>query len=317
VSDLARSGLPMVVLTRNLADPESQRWLAERAQVTIATPESLAADVADAVGLIAVWPVTVDKAVLDAAPSLRVIATVTAGTEHIDMNAAAARGVEVVSGVGAAPDAVVEWALWAMLGLSRKFTFAARRFDDGRWDWSNRLADGPSRELSGQTLGIVGLGHIGRKLAEAVRLAFGMSVIAFDPYAPQVDGITLVSLEDLLDASDVVSLNLPLTDQTRSMFGRDELRRIGPNGILLNASRGGVVDEAAVIEALQAGELGAAAFDVFAAEPPKPDLVADLLATGRVLLTPHAAGVSSQAMVALNRRAVEAVVECLRSPRPQ
>ncbi|WP_246244766.1 NAD(P)-dependent oxidoreductase [Amycolatopsis pithecellobii] len=301
-------GAPIVVLSRNLSDPDAQRWLAGRARIRIGALEELT----EAEGLIAVWPTVVDRALLARAPRLRVIATVTAGTEHVDLRAAEERGITVVSGAGAAPDAVIEWAIWAMIGLSRRFAFAARRFDDGTWDWRARFADGRSHQLTGRTLGVVGLGHIGRGLAHVASATFGMRVLGFDPYADPVPGVTATSFDELLDGSDIVSLHLPLTDATRGLIGRDELQRIGPDGILIDASRGGVVSENAVIEALRTGELGAAALDVFSEEPPSAATVSGLVATGRVVLTPHAAGVSTAALRALNRRAVEQVIAVLR-----
>lgn len=303
---------PVVVLTRPLSAPDVQEWLEQRADVRIAGEDTLAASVADAEGLIAVWPTKVGSDLLERATKLRAIATVTAGSEHVDTAAAAARGIEVITGVGAAPDAVVEWALWAMIGLSRRFSLTARTFTDDTWDWATRFSTGPSRQLSGRTLGIVGLGHIGRRLAEAASTVLGMRVVAFDPYASTTAGISLVSLDRLLERSDVVSLNLPLTDKTKSMLGLEQLRRIGPEGMLLNASRGGVVDEQALLAALQTGELGAAALDVFNSEPPDRVLIQQLVATNRVLLSPHAAGMSVEAMHALNRHAVESLLQMLR-----
>ncbi|MFE7243111.1 2-hydroxyacid dehydrogenase [Streptomyces sp. NPDC057580] len=300
-----------VVLTRPLADPAAQAWLDERAEVRMPGAAEVAAELRDADGLIAVWPFRITARMLEQAPGLRAIATVTAGSDHVDCAAAARLGIAVITGAGAAPTPVVEYVLWAAIGLHRRFHELGQRLADGTPDWPGRFGSLTANEVHGQTLGIVGFGHIGQSLAALATRAFGMKVLVYDPYVSPValpPGVLPTDLTELLNASSTVSLNLPLTQETRGLIGRQELRRIGSEGVLVNAARGGVVDESALLAALEAGELGGAALDVFESEPPSGERIAALVRTGRVVVTPHAAGFSRQAAAALSRTAVQRLI---------
>jgi D-3-phosphoglycerate dehydrogenase len=216
----------------------------------------------------------------------------------------------VKAAVGANADAVAEhsWAL--ILACAKNVVALDARMRAGYWD----KATHKSLELKGKTLGVVGIGAIGRRVAE-LGVAFGMQVLAFDPVAKTAPaGVALVELEPLLAQSHVVSLNCPLTDSNHHMINRESLARMRDGAILVNTGRGGLVDEAALLEALASGKLRAAGLDAFATEP----LVGEhpFKAVPNVVLSPHVGGVSQDAYVNMGLAAARNVLAVLSQPRP-
>ncbi|WP_169811121.1 hydroxyacid dehydrogenase [Nocardia amamiensis] len=231
--------------------------------------------------------------VLEAAARLRVIVRAGSGTDNIDLRTARRRGIGVFSVAGGSASAVAELAIGLMLALTRKITVADRQLRAGVWDKPNLAGT----ELGGKTLGIVGHGHIGAALA---RLAsgFAMNIVAtVDKPSDErrkglaALGIRLVEFLDLLAESDIVALAVPLTPGTRHLIGAPELRRMRRTAILVNVSRGGVVDETALLESLIRGEIAGAALDVITVEGARPAL-ADL---DQVVLTPHIGAMTAEA----------------------
>ncbi|CAG2131209.1 3-phosphoglycerate dehydrogenase [Ralstonia mannitolilytica] len=248
----------------------------------------------------------VNARIMDAAGNLQVISKHGSGIDVIDQEAAAARGIAVRAAVGANAAAVAEHAWALILACAKAVPQLDARMRAGHWD----KATHKSVELDGRTLGLVGLGAIGRRTA-AIGLAFGMKVLAFDPYAKEAPaGVQLVSLDTLYAQSDVVSLHCPLTAENRRMLNRDTLKRFKPGAILVNTARGGLIDEAALAEALASGQLSAAGLDSFEVEPmttPHP-----FQGIGNVILSPHIGGVSDAAYVNMGKGAaanVLAVIE--------
>jgi D-3-phosphoglycerate dehydrogenase len=248
----------------------------------------------------------VNARIMDAAGNLQVISKHGSGIDVIDQEAAAARGIAVRAAVGANAAAVAEHAWALILACAKAVPQLDARMRAGHWD----KATHKSVELDGRTLGLVGLGAIGRRTA-AIGLAFGMKVLAFDPYAKEAPaGVQLVSLDTLYAQSDVVSLHCPLTAENRRMLYRDTLNRFKPGAILVNTARGGLIDEAALAEALASGQLRAAGLDSFEVEPmttPHP-----FQGIGNVILSPHIGGVSDAAYVNMGKGAaanVLAVIE--------
>jgi D-3-phosphoglycerate dehydrogenase len=248
----------------------------------------------------------VNARIMDAAGNLQVISKHGSGIDVIDQEAAAARGIAVRAAVGANAAAVAEHAWALILACAKAVPQLDARMRAGHWD----KATHKSVELDGRTLGLVGLGAIGRRTA-AIGLAFGMKVLAFDPYAKEAPaGVQLVSLDTLYAQSDVVSLHCPLTTENRRMLNRDTLNRFKPGAILVNTARGGLIDEAALAEALASGQLRAAGLDSFEVEPmttPHP-----FHGIGNVILSPHIGGVSDAAYVNMGKGAaanVLAVIE--------
>jgi len=243
--------------------------------------------------------------VMDASRALKVISKHGAGIDTIDSPAAKERGIEVRAALGANADAVAEhsWAL--ILGCAKGVVALDQRMHAGHWD----KATHKSLELRGKTLGVVGLGAIGRRVAE-VGVAFGMKVMAYDPFAKQAPaGVQLAQLDEVLAASHVVSLNCPLTDDTRHLVNRQSLAKMRDGAILVNTGRGGLVDDEALIEALASGKIRAAGLDAFTSEP----LTGEHAWRGvrNAVLTPHVGGVSEDAYVNMGVAAAKNVLDVL------
>ena len=235
-------------------------------------------------------------------PALRVVATATVGFDHIDIDAAAEHGVAVVSVPDYCTQEVADHALALLLGLMRGVVALDRDVRQGGWD---AKAAGPLRTIAELRVGIVGLGRIGGALATRL-LALGAEVWAYDVLPVARDGVRFVELEGLLAECDAVTLHVPLTRETRGLIGRAQIAAMKRDAILVNTSRGAVVDVGAVLEALRAGELGGAALDVLPQEPPP---VAPL--APNLVLTPHAAYYSEAAEERSVRFAVARVWEIL------
>lgn len=248
---------------------------------------------------------SVTAEIMDAAPALQVISKHGSGIDVIDQKAAAERGIAVKAAVGANAAAVAEHAWALILACAKAVPQLSERMRAGYWD----KATHKTIELNGRTLGIVGLGEIGRRVA-VTGVAMGMRVIAFDPYAKTLPtGVTLVSdLPQLYKASDVVSLHCPLTDENRGMLNRETLALFKDGAILVNTARGGLIDESALVEALN-GKLYAAGLDSFAVEPmavPHP-----FQQIPNLILSPHIGGVSDAAYVNMGVGAAKNVLAVL------
>ncbi|MCF8033682.1 MAG: hydroxyacid dehydrogenase [Desulfarculaceae bacterium] len=244
----------------------------------------------------------IDAEVLAAGPGLRAVVTATTGLDHIDLEAAAARGVEVLSLRGEydfldTVSATAEHTWGLLLALVRRIPAAHASVLGGQWDRDSFKG----RELMGRRLGCVGLGRLGRKVA-AYALAFGMEVSAYDP-APRkwVDGVERrASLDELLAESEILSLHPPYNDHTHGMIGPRELALLPEGAVLINTARGGLIDEAALLDALNSGRLAGAALDVLAGEPDHGQgdspLIAHARAMGNLIITPHVAGATTESM---------------------
>ncbi len=242
----------------------------------------------------------VDRALIAAFPDLLAVARCGAGLDNIDTRAAAAAGVTVVHAPGLTTSAVAEHALMLMLALSRRVVEVDTAVKAGRWS----VRDGfESTELRGKRMGVVGLGAIGTKLAGFGRM-LDMDVVCATRRAPHID-VERVGLDELLTTSDVVQLCVPLSDSTRSMIGAAQFAAMKPGALLVNTSRGAVVDHVALADALARDTLGGYAADVWDPEPPVVDdrLVSD----GRVLVTPHVAGLTDVTYREICVRPAEAV----------
>lgn len=309
---------PVVALTRPIGVGSADDELERSARVVIpeaATPEALRAAVVEAEGLIAIRPLTITRDIIAAAPKLKVISAMGSGSDHVDVDAATDYGIAVTSGAGVAATAVAEFALGAMVAGHRQFAQMHQRLvaGDGWADIKRTIGLG----LDGSTVGVIGYGRIGRLVAERLVAGFGASVVVFDPFVTPAagdlpDGVRFTSdLVELLAASTTVTVHVPLSADTSGLLGAAQLEAIGPDGLLVQASRGGVVDEVALLAALQAGTIKGAVIDVFEAEPPPAEQLAAFAATGRVLLTPHMASFTRQGMVALADTAVRDVLDIL------
>jgi D-3-phosphoglycerate dehydrogenase len=238
----------------------------------------------------------VTRRVLEAAERLRVVGRAGIGVDNIDVEAATERGVVVMNTPRGNATTTAELALALVFALARHLPRADRQVRSGIWKQKGLMGT----EVTGKTLGVVGLGRIGRIVAEKAR-GVGMKIVAYDPYlatdgpGAAVGGVELVDLDTLLARSDFVSLHVPLTPETRHLISWERLARIKPGARLIQVSRGGVVDEEAVLDALIEGRLAGAAFDVLEKEPPGPEHV--FFKRDDVILTPHLGASSAEAQL--------------------
>ena len=246
-------------------------------------------------------------------PKLKLIATCSIGTDMIDLAAARERGITVCNQPGRTAPVVAEHIFGMMFALSKRAAFSTAEMKAGGWPRKNNVM------LRGKVLGVIGTGAIGADMARLAR-AIGMDVVAwtFNPSPERGEklGVRYVELDELLKTSDVVSLHVAVSDQTRGMIGKRELGLMKPGALLVNGARGAIVDTAALVEALHAGHLGGAAVDVYEQEPPPADH--PLFACEQVVLTPHCADMTPEGVELLNSGVVENVIEFLEGrPRNQ
>ena len=312
-----RVALGVVLATRELPEP-SLATLKPDFDVRVLgyTPSEheLAAEVGDVDALITLVSDPVTEAVIRAGPRLKIIANYAVGVNNIDRAAAAARGIVVTNTPGVLTDATADLTLALLLALSRRVVEGDRMVRAGRFaGWAPDLLLG--RELRGKVLGIVGPGRIGRAVARRAR-GFGMTVVASgrsprDENDP--DDPPRVSFEELLRRADVVSLHLPLNDETRRLFGRETFLKMKPGSFLLNTARGGLVDEPALVASLESGHLGGAGLDVYENEPA---VLPALLDNDRVVLMPHAGSATTETRREMARMVVEDVRRVLAGEKP-
>jgi D-3-phosphoglycerate dehydrogenase/(S)-sulfolactate dehydrogenase len=243
----------------------------------------------------------VDAELLDSAPSLEVVGRAGVGLDNIDVAAADARGVVVVAPLGANAISVAEHTVALALALTRDLRGHDRAVRAGRWTRT------PGRELAGRTWGLLGLGATGRAVARLAG-AFGMRVLAYDPYVDAVTGAELADLDSVLSAADVLSVHLPATPQTRGLLGADALSRMRHGAILVNVGRGEVVDEHALAAALHSRRLAGAGLDVRATEPPSPGPLDD---APNLIFTPHVAGITVESQHRIASVLVDDIVAVL------
>lgn len=249
---------------------------------------------------------TLSAAVLDAAPALKVISRVGAGLDSVDLEAAQRKGIRVSNTPDAPAPAVAEMALGLMLAVARSIPRADRKLRAGKW------AKETGRLISGQTVGIVGLGRIGRRVAAAVS-ALGATVIGSDPVlsaeAAAALGIRLVSADEVFAQANIISLHCPTTAQTRHIVNARTLALVQPGTILINTARGELVDEAALLAALEDKRLSGVGLDVFEQEP----YTGPLLGREDVVLTPHIGSAAVEVRTAMESEAVHNLLEGLRA----
>jgi D-3-phosphoglycerate dehydrogenase len=283
----------------------------ERFQVEMASgwePEQLLEALGKAQGLIVRSATRVTRELVDAAPELRVIGRAGVGVDNIDLEAATERGIPVINAPEGNTVSAAELSMALILSLARKVSGADRSVRDGEWARS-RFA---GTELRGKILALVGAGRIGGEVARRAQ-GFGMKTVAYDPYLTAERardlGLHRVTFEEALERADVLSLHVPLTPQTEGMIGAEELGAMKSSAFLVNAARGGVVDEDALVAALEAGEIGGAALDVYVEEPlPKES---PLRSAPNLVLTPHLGASTAEAQELVATEIAEGVKAAL------
>jgi (S)-sulfolactate dehydrogenase len=270
----------------------------------------IAAMLGDCLALVVRNRTRVGLELLEAAPKLQCVGRLGVGLDNIDLEAAKSRGIAVYPATGANDVAVAEYVIATAMILFRGAYGSTGDVAAGHWPRQKLIG----RELSGKCLGLVGYGAIARKTALRA-VALGMSVIAFDPFlpldSPSWAGASPVTFNDLLAAADVVSLHVPLDVSTHHMIDGAAFGRLRKGAILINAARGGVVDEAALANALRSGHLGGAAIDVFAEEPLPASSGGRFDGIANIILTPHIAGVTVESNIRVSDAIADKVLRHL------
>ena len=249
----------------------------------------------------------VDAGLLEAAPDLQAVGRLGVGLDNIDLEACRARGITVWPATGANDLAVAEYVMTSAMLLLRGAYRASDRVAGGEWPRQSLIGG----ELSGRVMGLLGFGAIARQVAVRAS-ALGMRVIACDPHLPEDDQAwqqaSRASLSDLLARSDVISLHVPLTSDTGHIIDARALAAMRPDSVLINAARGGIVDEDALVVALREGRLGGAALDVFEQEPLTAEAGRKFIGLPNLILTPHIAGVTEESNIRVSNLIADKVL---------
>lgn len=316
-----------VLLTERISQVGIDR-LAEKAEVVIA-PSPADADllplIGDADGML-IRSTDLGAAMLEAGKRLRVVGRHGIGVDSIDLKAATRLGIMVVNTPGANTNAVAEHALWAIMHCARNFNRAEAAFRAGKFAVGGSLPGLVQKmgfttlELKGKTLGLVGMGRIARRLAEMAGKGLQMRVRSYDPLVPDEAFAALGvprarTLDEALIDADFVSLHVPHMPETHHLIGKRELALLKKSACLINSSRGGIVDEAALYEALKDKRIAGAALDVFEQEPPPRDL--PFFGLDNVLVTPHMAAMTDLALVNMAIDVADGILDALEGRRPQ
>lgn len=300
---------PRVVVAEPIADAGIEA-LAESSDVDVAIGldrEELLSRLGDAEGLVVRSATMVDREMLEAAPRLRVVGRAGIGVDNIDLEAATARGVLVVNAPQANTVSAAEHTMALLLAQARNVPRAHSTLTSGTWD--RKSFQGV--ELHGKTLGVIGLGKIGTLVAQRC-LAFGMHLLAYDPYVSEDRarrlGVEIVDLERLLSEADVITIHLPLTKDTEGLLDKEALARAKQGVRIVNTSRGGIIDEQALADAIRSGRVAGASLDVFAVEPLRTSPLFEL---PQVVVTPHLGASTAEAQDKAGTDVAEAVAAAL------
>ncbi len=278
--------------------------------------EELLGGVGNVEGLLSMIMDRIDEEVLDAAPRLKMIANFGVGYDNIDISAATSRGIWVSNTPGVLVDATADLAMGLILAVARRIVEGDQVVRAEQWKtWAPFRFLGT--DVSGKTLGIIGLGQIGKAVAARAK-GFGMTILyhnrqRIDQREEERIGVSYASLEDLLAQSDFVSLHVSLNPQSRRLIGKDQLRMMKPSAFLINVARGPVVDEQALLEALEQGVIAGAGLDVYENEP---QLTPGLTKLSNVVLLPHVGSATVETRIKMGNKAVENLLAGLRGDAP-
>lgn len=275
--------------------------------------EKLAALLADA-DAVTCDPVTeISTDVINRMMNCKIIVTLSTGYDHIDLEAASRKGIYVCCVQNYCVEEVADHTLSLILNVSRKIQRLNKNIELGRWE--DYQSVGPVHRLRGRTLGLIGVGKIGKAVAERAR-AFGLQVVAFDPYVPagSLTDITLMGLEDVLHRADIISIHSALTNETKGMISSKQFEQMKNGVFIINCARGAIIDANALAEAIRSGKVAGAGLDVFEKEPPDPQ--EQLLHMDEVFVTPHVAYLSIEADLDRQRIPVEEIARVWKGERP-
>ncbi|KLU62273.1 D-3-phosphoglycerate dehydrogenase [Peptococcaceae bacterium CEB3] len=295
--------------------PEAMILLGEKANVVVAedsSEESILAEIDDTFGIVLRSKAKITRGIMDAAPELRVISRTGVGYDNIDVQAATDHKILVCNLPGINAVSVAEHAMTFILSLAKQISTMDAFVRSDQWE---KRSSTEAIDVKGKTLGIIGLGRIGREVMK-LAYAFGMSVLVFDPYLSSMKSEVTFSktVEEIFIQSDFVSIHVPNLPETSRMVGWDLLRLMKPSSFFINTSRGGVVDEKALVRVLSEKRIAGAALDVFENEPITPDH--PLTAMKNVVLTPHSAALTRECKVKMAVEAVRQVIDCIEGRIP-
>jgi len=243
--------------------------------------------------------------IIEAGTKLKIIGRAGTGLDNIDVKVAEAKGIKVINTPGANSISVAELTIGLMIACSRHIARGTIDLKNGKW--TKKELEG--HELYKRTVGIIGFGNIGREVAKRL-LAFDMNVLAYDPIVKETDmNVKLVDLDILISNSDYITIHVPLTPETKNLINKDTISKMKDGVIIINAARGGIVDESALYEALLSGKIYAAGLDVFEVEPPTDELRQKLLSLPNVVATPHVGASTFEAQERVGMLLVERLIK--------
>lgn len=298
-------------------EAEGKKYLFDKGyQIKIGTnvdKQTLMKEVAECNAILTRSNAMIDKDVIAAGKKLKVISKYGVGLNNIDVDFATQSGIHVTNTPEANANVVAEHVMALMLALSKKVFTMDNELRRGNFDIRSKVY---SEDLDGKTLAVLGLGRIGKLVAKKAACGFDMNVIGYDPFPQEVPPYVTLSetMKQALEESDFISLHMPLLPETKHVIGKKELKLMKESAFFINASRGGTVDETALVEALKAGEIAGAGLDVFEEEPPNTN--DELFSLDNVILTPHSAALSKEGSVRMAVHAARQVDEVLRGEEP-
>jgi D-3-phosphoglycerate dehydrogenase len=243
--------------------------------------------------------------IIEAGTKLKIIGRAGTGLDNIDVKAAEAKGIKVINTPGANSISVAELTIGLMIACSRHIARGTIDLKNGKW--TKKELEG--HELFGRTVGIIGFGNIGREVAKRL-LAFDMKILAYDPFVKETDmNVKMVDLDTLYKESDYITIHVPLTPETKNLINKETISKMKDGVIIINAARGGIIDEEALYEALVSGKVYAAGLDVFEVEPPTDELRQKLLALPNIVATPHIGASTFEAQERVGMLLVERLIK--------
>jgi D-3-phosphoglycerate dehydrogenase len=272
------------------------------------TPEELPNVLPAYEGMVVRSRTKVRQPLIDVCPNLKVIVRGGVGLDTIDADYARSKGITVMNTPMASSASVAELAIGYMFALARSTYQATTSMKAEKWEKKSFEGD----EIGGKTLGLVGIGNIGKEVARRAN-ALGMTVVAYDPYVKQADGVKLVSLDELLAAADYISLHLPKTKESAGMIGKDQFAKMKNSVRIVNCARGGIIDEAALYDALTSGKVAGAALDVYAEEPPTDW---KLIKLPNVIGSPHIGAATHEAQGRVGAEVADKLIDFARKMQP-
>jgi D-3-phosphoglycerate dehydrogenase len=265
------------------------------------SPEELLNELPAYDGMVVRSRTKVRQLLIDAAPKLKVIVRGGVGLDTIDAEYARSKGVTVMNTPKASSASVAELAVGYLFALARSTNATTSSMKAGKWEKKKFIGE----EIAGKTLGIIGIGNIGKEVAKRAS-ALGMTVLAYDPFVQECEGVTLIGLDKLLSRSDYISFHLPMTKESANMISRAQFKKMKTGVRIINCARGGIVDEDALYEALVSGKVAGAALDVFAVEPCKGHR---LFSLENVIGSPHIGAATKEAQGRVGAEVAEKLIE--------